>query len=251
MRIRMKRLIFSLSMALYACGGPGSEAHLGPDATQVAQQTVCGQALPTTAPPQISVAAIASTFGLPEVNLSGATAELWRAGDAAPAASQTLGIDARISIAASTANVPLDGFLRVSLSPHWLDGYWFPAAPFAADTVRDEVVSLMAHGNYLSMAGSVPDPTRAWIYVMPADCNGAPTLVANVATTAPGANVRYPDENDYPSSVVTPLSTFVLIDAPPGPITITVTPANPALTMRTIQIDARANMLAIADVLPE
>lgn len=244
------------------CGEPGSSHHLAPDASSYADaavdaalqpETVCGQALPTSAPSLISIAGYVSAH--PDVVVAGTIVEIWSAGATAPMATQTIGHDGAFSIDVTTAGAPVDGYVRASIHPSYLDGYWYPSSPFASTTELSGAVPLIGH-HYGSGAFyyQAPDPTRGWIFVMPSDCNGEPVLGATVSVSAMtnGTVVRYAaGGGDNWSTSPDPTSSGAIIDTPPGPITITITPPNPSLAMRTTRIDVRANMLAVVEIVPQ
>jgi hypothetical protein len=253
---------------LIACGTPSTN-HLGPadsgshvtsDVTvDSSGDTVCGQPLPTSAPPVLSISGEIKPYPTALGGLAVTPVELWQEGASAPhttaqSGDSNNGIN-QYAISVPTSGTPLRGYVRVDASLEFLDAYWFPATPLASDVIvpyslqivfRDARIWGFTDNLHLEIA----DQNVGYVEVLAMDCNGNSLVGASISVAPAGSEkVRYCcDHHGEWTSAPTPRTAIAYIKTSPGPITITTT--HPTIPMRTTRVDVRANMYAIVDVKP-
>lgn len=244
-----------------ACGSSTSP-HLGPtdsatiDTSLATTETLCGNPLPATAVPVISIRGSVGIY--PDVvNLSGTVVEVWQAGASTALASETLGFVSSFDISVPTNGIPIPGYLRAARGGGFVDGYWYPATAYTGSDDNAQLPIMYSPESYSLFADGSTHPDRAVIDLLFSDCDGediySASPIYNVSVTVspmlPTSLIRYSANGAEWKAAPDTTTTIVRIETDPGPIAIAA--ATPTRALRTTQIDARANMWANVEVKPQ
>jgi hypothetical protein len=252
----MKRIAFLL-VAVGCTGtdvpsmpGDGPDGGVG-DAPTIDTQTLCGAALPTSAPPSIQISG-----QVQRINTSSTpraiTVDLWRRGDAEPLA-MTSGFG-DFQFTAYTQSQPLDAYVHAADLDH-ADLYYFFPMPLTRSYFLHDLPMFSQYD--LESIAPRESGTGAVMVAMHDDCNGTDKAVtgASVMVTPAIASTttRYVSgTSQTPTFQTGPDSTTagaIILNVPPGNITITT--SNASRPLRTAHVVAYANSLTIVDLYPQ
>src|SRR5688572_13439041 len=164
------------SIALHSTPDASPSIDVAADVNVIAAQTICGQPEQTSAPPAITIATGIGSY--PEVIIDSTIVEVFRAGDAAPIATtgvtQHASSTASFSVTVGTNGSPLVGYVRARLGYTYLDGYWFPQSPLAADVSAPDALQLVRRNSDhdFHYAGGPLEPNHSLVVPNYTDCNG-------------------------------------------------------------------------------
>jgi hypothetical protein len=237
----MRRALLALLIPVTACGGDSS----GPD---VGFQCL-GQALPTTAPPLISVSGQVRANALNPNPLAGAAVFAFRTGDTTTLAADTSNTPGFYSLSITTGGTPVDGYLRLTHSGQ-ITTYAYPSRPLAADLVTNVLMITSSEFDFLAQLVSVtPTAGNGFIGVIVKNCDGAPIAGATV-TTNPAGTVRY-NAGSTPSPSATSTSgdgVAYVFNVAAGNVTVQANGGGH--TLRQHVVNARADVVTLTEIQP-
>jgi hypothetical protein len=237
----MRRALLALLIPVAACGGDSS----GPD---VGFQCL-GQALPTTAPPLISVSGQVRANALNPNPLAGAAVFAFRTGDTTTLAADTSNTPGFYSLSITTGGTPVDGYLRLTHSGQ-ITTYAYPSRPLAADLVTNVLMITSSEFDFLAQLVSVtPTAGNGFIGVIVKNCDGAPIAGATV-TTNPAGTVRY-NAGSTPSPSATSTSgdgVAYVFNVAAGNVTVQANGGGH--TLRQHVVNARADVVTLTEIQP-
>jgi hypothetical protein len=254
----MKRIAF----LLIAVGCTGTDVHSMPgdspdggasDAPAIDTQTLCGAALPTSAPPSIRVSGEVVAVPISPTPTMGMTIDLWKRGGTEPLAVKEHGFG-DFEFTAYTQSLPLDAYIHAADTGH-ADLYYFFPIPLTRNYFLDKLP--MFTESDLEAIGPHEEGTAAVVVAMHDDCDGTDKAVtgASVMVTPAIASTttRYVSATSQtPTFQTAPDSTTagaVILNVPPGNITITT--SNASRPLRTAHVVAYANSLTMVDLYPQ
>lgn len=254
----MKR--FALILLVTACTDPDSApdqgqtgADAGGDAPTIEAQTLCGAPLPAVAPPSIRLSGdVERVDASGPTSPNGISVDLWRRGGTEPLAMvQTFG---SFDLPANTQSAPIDVYLHAAES-YRSDLYYFFDHPLAQSYAFEYALPLVKPHLYAALGPEQPD-TGVIMVAMHDDCDGTdkPVTGATISLSPAGsATILYTSlASATPTFETAPDSSTagaIIMNAPPGPITITAT--NGSRPLRSGHVLAFANSLTVVDLYPQ
>jgi hypothetical protein len=236
-----------------AASAPEASPDAAEAATPDAGPFAChGAPLPTTAPATVSLSGQTGQLTLTGLTaLAGVSVTALATSNNAAIGSATSDSNGDFSVTASTGGSPLDAYFRASKSG-FVDAYYYPVAPFAADT--SNVDFLIVTSTTLTLVadslGVTQMAANSALVVMVVDCSGNPVSGATVSTSL-GATVYYDGSGSIPSATATSTNTdgiAIVFNVPPG--TITVGALSQGIAFRAHSVTARAGTLTLTRVAP-
>lgn len=241
----MHRAIRAVPLALLA----GGLTACGKDSSGPGAGFEClGQALPTTAPPTITVAGQTKGNALSPTALGGVEIIASRTGHdtLAAATSNTPGM---FSLTITTGGTPVDGYLQLTKSTY-LPTYAYPSRPLAGDVTENVLMITGTEFSFLSSAVGVPQTTgNGFIGVVVKNCAGTPLAGATVTASPPGT-VRYNSgSTPSPSAMSTSADGVAYVfNVAAGNVTLYGTASGHALRQHVV--NARANTITLTEIQP-
>jgi hypothetical protein len=240
---------FLLAAGCGSSGGGGADA--GTDAATV-DLGCLGAPLPTTAPATLNLGGKVVTTSLTGTSpVPGASVSLYASDGGVALATATSTANGLFSFQAASGGAPIDGYLHVT-SGNYVEVYWYPSAPLAADTSTIQVAMLLPSTlNFLSSVSGATQPLGAGMGGMDiVDCAGVP-LAGAVMTSVPVAgNTTYViNQSPLSSATSTDASgSLFLFDLAAGQVTLGATLG--AHTLRSHAVTVRPDVVTESSVQP-
>jgi hypothetical protein len=241
MRMRSVGSWLTAGIVLAACGGDSQ----GPDA----RYACLGQALPTTAPPLITITGQVTDI-VSHGPVSSAPISAFRTVDTTTTlAADTTNTPGFFILSITTGGAPVDGYLRVTDSSY-LSTYAYPAQPLRADTVNNiSMVTPTEFSLLAAAAGIMPQAGDGFIGIVVKDCTGAAVAGATVSTT-PAGTVLY-NAAGVPSSTASSTAAdgiAYIANVTAGDVTVQANAGGH--TLRQHVVNARADAITLTEIRP-
>jgi hypothetical protein len=227
---------------------PGSipDAAGGGDAVHTpADEYLCGNPLPTTAPPSLRIEGKVQPIS--GSTSAGVVVEAWRRGGTSPLATSTAQAGT-FTLMLNTSSKPVDGYLHTAHTGY-MDTYAFPPAPFV-ETRTDILLGLIEPSFFGSLGPQ--QPNTGIVVIGMGDCDMESPVTGATISVHPAGNstVHYlGDDGMYQNAPDVTTYAAVVSNVPAGPITIAT--ENGSRLLRTGYAIAFANSWTTVELLPQ
>jgi hypothetical protein len=243
-----------LLVLVTACGGGGGGNHPDVDGALDVVDAAPRPDAETQAPMMITISGIAGEGGLSGTTpVQGVSVALFLTSDeSTPIATDTSDAQGAYSFTIETDGVPVDAYIRATMSGTYVDAYLYPPAPYSGDTPGNDA-NMITRANFdllSTFAQGNQQPGMGFIAMAVVDTSGAAVAGATVASSPASATYRYADESGFPSATATSTASdgFSFMFNVPGQVTVSAT--KPGHTFRSHAVRARPDAFTTTSIAP-